>query len=136
MILRNHREFLCSINDILIYADLFRLENVTFSSFVDNFSIALLVWSYVLVCIVYQQLHFLVWTISVTYILFLFFFWKSYSDIKINLLKFTKCVIGARKLVPLTLACTDRTGDWNAMRNWYSLGRFSLSFYLSLVFMW
>ena len=63
------------------------------------------------------------------YFIYFFFLWKvTVSDIKINLFIFTKCLIGTTKLVPLTLAYTDTTGDWNAMRNWHPWGRLYLCF--------
>ena len=57
------------------------------------------------------------------YIYFICFFFLrkvTVSDIKINLLKFTKYIIRTIKLMSLTLVYIDTTGNWNAVRNHYS----------------
>ena len=92
---------------------LFKFEGFTPSSFVDNFlNNIICVIICTSTCIISATSFFtLIYFCSIYFVYFFFLGKVTVSDIKINLFKFTKCHIKTTKLVPLTLAYTDTTGD-------------------------
>ena len=109
---------------------LFTLEGFMPSSFVDNFLNNIIC---VIICtstyIISAPSFFTLTYFCSIYFVYFFFLGKvTVSNIKINLFKFTKCLIGTTKLMPLTLAYADTTGDHNAMRNLHPWERICLCF--------